>query len=526
MPDLDMQIREYIDATSQPLTIDEVVGERIGLTAGPATQRSRAWAVAIASAAVVLLIVGVVPWLLRSPGVDEPVGPSSSTSVSTPEATDPETPLTPVPGPTTSAPGETDASVTFGQPAPVLTVLDAPPGWTRVSHDETVFPTGSSIDVVTAGGPGLVAFGSTCDRERKNCELAAWTSGDGLVWELHPIGGKGQIVDAVSGDSGVVAVGISQTIVDADTEPPTESCAPAVWFSESGVSWEPVSTVSHPNNAFDSGTGSSCGLTINGVANLDGRLVAVGYAMGTATAVWASDDGHDWRRLAEDDEVWGRPGDAWLEDVFVVGNRLIATGGDCNTADVGVDAAVCYGAAWTSTDEGTTWTRVDQPGFYGPPDQDRVRGYLGFGATTVWHDQLLSLATACSTYTEDPTDCVPVAWTTPDGITWTRHDLDPSIGFASRNGISIRNLIAIDQTLYALGEGPARDTTHMWISSDGLTWTEETINEPVLATAYDTVINDVTPIGSGFIAVGSAPSPNPTQWATNVPAIWTWNPTN
>lgn len=529
MSDLDMQIREYIDATSQPLTIDDVVGEPIGLIAGSATQRSRAWAVAVASAALVLVVLGVLPWLLRSPGVDEPAGPPPSPSVSTPEATDPEIPMTSVPEPTSPAPGETDASGTFGQPVPVLTVLDVPPGWTRVSHNETVFPTGSSIDVVTAGGPGLVAFGSTCDRERRDCELASWTSGDGLVWELHPIGGQGQIVDAVSGDLGLVAVGISSMVVDADAEPPTQSCVPAVWFSENGVSWEPVSTVSHPNNAFDSGTGSSCSLFVNGVTNLEGRLVAVGYAMGTATAVWVSDDGHDWRRVAEDGGVWGRPGDAWLEDVFVVGNRLIATGGECNTADVGVDAAVCYGAAWTSTDEGTTWTRVDQPGFYGPPDQDRVGGYLG--ATTVWHDQLLSLATACSTYSEEgvfvfPTDCVPVAWTTRDGVTWTRRDLDPSIGFASRNGLSIRHLIAIDQTLYALGEGPATDTNHMWISSDGLTWTEETINEPVLATAYDTGITDVTLIGSGFIAVGSAPSPSPTQWARNVPAIWTWNPTN
>jgi hypothetical protein len=441
-----------------------------------------------------------------------------------------EVSTTSVPEPTTRAPGETEPSGTFGQLAPVLGVLDAPPGWTRVSHDETVFPTGSSIDVVTAGGPGLVAFGSTCDREWKDCELAAWTSVDGLVWELHVIGGQGQIVDAVSGDSGLVAVGISAA-VDADAAPPTESCAPAVWFSKSGVSWESVSTVSHPNDVFDMFEGGWCGLIINGVANLDGRLVAVGYAVDTATAVWTSEDGHDWQRQSEGEGVWGPPGDAWLEDVFVVGNRLIATGGGCSTADVGVDAGICYGAAWISADEGTTWTRVDQSEFYGPTDQDRVGGYLA--ATTVWHDQLLSLGQACSTYSEDsgfvfPTDCVPVAWTTPDGITWTRHDLDPTLGFDSLDsiGLMVDHLIATEQALYAQGEEPDTETDLMWVSPDGTIWSRTPIDEPVLASAYDTFITDITPIGSGFVAVGTAPSPDPTQPAHPVPAIWTWNPTN
>jgi hypothetical protein len=318
-------------------------------------------------------------------------------------------------------------------------------------------------------------------------------------------------------------------VVDADTEHPTESCAPAVWFLESGVSWKEVSTVSHPNDMFESWVGPACGLIVNGVTTLGGTLVAVGSALGTATAVWTSEDGRDWQRVAEDDEVWGRPGDAWLWDIFVVGNNLIATGGDCNTADVRADLAVCFGAAWTSTDKGTTWTRVSQPGFYGPPDRDTVGGYLR--ATTVWRDQLLSLAQACAAYSQDPvyifpTDCVPVDWTTPDGITWTRHDLDPALGFdsPSRIGLLVRHLIATDQALYAQGTGPDGETNRMWTSPDGTTWSQETINEPVLASTYDTFITDTTPVGSGFVAVGSAPSPNPTQWAANVPAIWTWNP--
>jgi hypothetical protein len=154
MPDLDMRIREYIDATSQPLTIDDVLGERIELTAGTATQRSRPWAVVIAAAAVVLVIVGVVPWLMRSPGVNEPTAPSPSTSVSTPEAPN-------IPAPASEVSGEwVSFDVAEGLPGtPIDTIaVDASGGVWVLAHTDD--PTTAQLYSFDAGTRVFVARGA------------------------------------------------------------------------------------------------------------------------------------------------------------------------------------------------------------------------------------------------------------------------------------------------------------------------------------------------------------------------------
>jgi len=99
-PDLSTRVRSYAEQIEREVphvTVAEIEQRSREAAVEPQVGTRRqipGWAVAIAAAAVVLLIVGVVPWLLRSPGVDEPAGPPPSTSVSTPEGTDPEAPPT------------------------------------------------------------------------------------------------------------------------------------------------------------------------------------------------------------------------------------------------------------------------------------------------------------------------------------------------------------------------------------------------------------------------------------------------
>jgi len=87
MHDLDIQIREYIDATSEPLTVDEVLHVTVGdepvrpITLRDRGQRSRrGWLIAAAAAAAALVLIGGFGLLVRvvnetddAPVVDDPV---------------------------------------------------------------------------------------------------------------------------------------------------------------------------------------------------------------------------------------------------------------------------------------------------------------------------------------------------------------------------------------------------------------------------------------------------------------------
>ncbi len=140
-PDLSTRVRSYatqLERDVPHVTVAEIEQRLTNSTVEPETDAHRqipGWAVAIAAAAVVLVIVGVLPWLLRSPGVGEPSAPSPSTPVSTPEATQPETPPTTAP-PTTLA----TSPATSVPPEPITidelhAVFDDPAMWTEELRD-------------------------------------------------------------------------------------------------------------------------------------------------------------------------------------------------------------------------------------------------------------------------------------------------------------------------------------------------------------------------------------------------------
>ncbi len=80
MPDLGNQIREYLDETAPPVEMEEILTKRIGaepvrpIRPWEPKRRLSGWAVGLTAGVVVLVLIGGVTWLVRSPsGVIAPV---------------------------------------------------------------------------------------------------------------------------------------------------------------------------------------------------------------------------------------------------------------------------------------------------------------------------------------------------------------------------------------------------------------------------------------------------------------------
>ena len=193
--------------------------------------------------------------------------------------------------------------------------------WTRVPHDESVFGGvgRQSMSAVTVGGPGLVAVGEVSEYDRRDADAAVWTSVDGISWvrALHDqavFGGDGaQMMNSVTaGGPGLVAVGSSEGDAAVWTSPDgvtwtriphdgsifadshmnsVTTAGPgvlavgytgavrdaAVWTSLDGINW---TRVAH-NAAFEDGYMS--GVTVGGPG-----LVVVGESGGSGAAVWVA----------------------------------------------------------------------------------------------------------------------------------------------------------------------------------------------------------------------------------------------
>jgi hypothetical protein len=278
--------------------------------------------------------------------------------------------------------------------------------WTQVPHDEEVFGDGN-LESVTAGGPGLVAVGSS----------VVLTSTDGIVWSRvtddDGTFDDSSIRSVTKGGPGLVAVGSAGE-------------GAAVWTSVDGIVW---SRVPHDEAAF--GGSPTGGPSMWHVAVGGPGLVAVGIDWSgpdADAAVWTSVDGLTWTRVPHDEEVFGGTGHQAISGVTAAGPGLVA---------VGVErSGRMQGVVWTSVD-GLTWTRV-------PPDES---GSLDGGEmkSVVVGDSGL-VAVGWIGWIGGP-NSVAAVWTSPDGIVWSRvlHD-EEAIG----NGL-MSNLINTDRGLVAVG---------------------------------------------------------------------------
>lgn len=158
--------------------------------------------------------------------------------------------------------------------------------WNRVEHHGDVFHDKDVVEMlaVTAGGPGLVAVGSSGE-----FGAAAWTSVDGLTWQRIPhdddiFGERWPIMQGVTaGGPGLVAVGHDLSIGEG---------VAAVWTSADGIAWQ---RIAHKKVFAGSDT-----VGMRAVAAGGPGLVAVGFdASREAAAVWTSVDGIEWQRTPD-----------------------------------------------------------------------------------------------------------------------------------------------------------------------------------------------------------------------------------
>jgi hypothetical protein len=216
---------------------------------------------------------------------------------------------------------------------PAIWSQDARGTWTLV----TSLPARSStatLTSVTYGPAGWLAVGVPGP-------IALW-SANGTTWRSAPGNiaadlGKVTVVSATAGPRGYVILGKLAV--------PGHGCVGDVWWSPNMISW----TRGHDVNNI---TGSSQTLA---VAALPDGFVSVGSHEGKP-AVWVTSNGTTWRTI-----VMPSPVNAQLNQVAVIGDRVVATGGSD-----GSGARLTPAFAVSSTDGGAWWRheviRLPQPG--------------------------------------------------------------------------------------------------------------------------------------------------------------------
>jgi hypothetical protein len=264
-------------------------------------------------------------------------------------------------------------------------------------------------------------------------------------------------------------------------------------------------------------------------------------------------------------ETWGTiefpaGGAGSIEAVAFSGPDIVGVGGGA-CVPVGEAPSQCYSAAWTAR-AGQGWVGVpDQPGLeVGPaiatsdpqagmfdaaagPSGTIAIGYADDGNPRVWRSmdgrtwQRAELDAGSSTVQfrleaieTSPTGFVIVgravdvdtsraraaAWTSPDGVTWTRAadtaDMDVGSCFEESGGPScggMTGVVAAPSGFVAVGSDHARAVgtepgrPAAWTSPDGLTWTQANAGLDFVG-----ALSDVEVGASGLVAVGSICPPD------------------
>ena len=179
-------------------------------------------------------------------------------------------------------------------------------------------------------------------------------------------------------------------------------------------------------------------------------LLAAGIAAGTRgdtdAAIWRSDDGSHWARVAARD-LGGR-GNQGIDDLQTLGDLLVAGGFD-DAHGAGKDAAV-----WVSRD-GTRWTENTRGALGGPGDQVISRVYPT-ASTSAGLPQLVA-----GGFEVVGGDRNAALWYSDDGRTWTREtrSADPLGGPGAQE---IESILAVGHAFPLVAVGADGSEAGLW----------------------------------------------------------------
>jgi hypothetical protein len=243
------------------------------------------------------------------------------------------------------------------------------------------------------------------------------------------------------------------------------------------LSWIPVPDV---RNVL----GGALNQAVAAVAEVDGTLVAVGHDESGGTddaAVWTSSNATRWERIRSDAFV--NSGEERMDGIAVLDGLVVAVGAEVTGGDA--DAA-----AWTSSDDGSTWQRVDSPtsGLHDLGNQLMHRVVRGpEGLVAVGHMVITESIDAR-------------VWKSGNGTDWTSLTT-PSFGGPGHE--EMFDAVALGAEVFSVGflttDAGDRDAA-VWVESGG-GWSR--VDQDSLRGPGNQQINAVLPAGPGLVAVGT-----------------------
>ena len=259
MIDLERQVRDYaadVIEHSAEIDVDRLLLQPVDQElAGEYLAPRPRWAVALAAAVSLLVLIGGLALGYRLFISDEPPVITEPPSTSIP------TPTTSVPAPTTSLPATTTTLTGPGAAAPMEWARLPAEGALGAGDDANEY----HLNAIVTGGPGMIAVGEVRPvSDEWWLEApgvgAVWVSEDGRTWDRIAddegvFGGGYAILDIARTQDGFVAVGSAHDAGETSG---------AVWRSADGLSWNRIESPSF--------SGTSMWAVVSG----DPGLVAVG----------------------------------------------------------------------------------------------------------------------------------------------------------------------------------------------------------------------------------------------------------
>jgi hypothetical protein len=240
---------------------------------------------------------------------------------------------------------------------------------------------------------------------------------------------------------------------------------PTAWTSATGMTWDLQAIV-----------GTEFTFPVALAAGPDGALVGVGRS-GSTPRSWTSPDGRAW--TPHDVGILGDGTTAERMTTVVATRDGYLAGGS-----VGPELFERHARFWSSRD-GVTWTPVpDDPIAFADAE---VRSIAPFGSGFV--------AIGVTGTVQEITGSV--AWTSPDGRGWTRHD-PPDLSL----GRAVSVIEAPFGGLVAVGSGLNEEEALAWWSADGVDW-RIAPDEASRQYAGKIRMTDVVAVGDVLVGVGN-----------------------